>query len=524
MKERVLTAKNYYEIANENKPDIQKEIISSPNIVELEKSQHGFCGYSMVPSRTTLSALSQIDFNQGDKIVFDFGDHYVGHFGIDLIDHGNPMDSPLYLHLKFAEIPAELGFDSESYKGLVSSSWIQEEFIHVDKLPCQLELPRRYSFRYVEIEVKDTSSQWSVRFSNPHLEAQSAAAKKKITKLTTNDKLLKKIDEVSVKTLRDCMQDVFEDGPKRDQRLWLGDLRLQALANDVTFKDYSLTKRCLYLFAGSITEEDKIPADVFTNGRILPDTIFFFDYSLFFISVLDDYFKETKDISALNDLYPIAKRAINKALSYVNRQGVLAAPDDWRVFVDWSQVIDKTASGQAILIYTLKQFVNLAQKTSDNDLSYYEQQIDRLTISAKENFFDPEQGLFVSGPKQDINIASQVWMVLAHVLNDSDNKVLMSKSIECLFPIKGIVTPYMYHHIAQALFESDHYDDAVKLIKNYWGEMINLGADTFWEAFDPNDLEFSPYGSPIINSYCHAWSCTPTYLLHRYLVSEDEII
>jgi hypothetical protein len=31
------------------------------------------------------------------------------------------------------------------------------------------------------------------------------------------------------------MQEVFEDGPKRDRRLWLGDLRLQALVNDVTF-------------------------------------------------------------------------------------------------------------------------------------------------------------------------------------------------------------------------------------------------------------------------------------------------
>lgn len=29
----------------------------------------------------------------------------------------------------------------------------------------------------------------------------------------------------------DCMQSVFEDGPKRDRRLWLGDLRLQALAS-----------------------------------------------------------------------------------------------------------------------------------------------------------------------------------------------------------------------------------------------------------------------------------------------------
>ncbi|MBA0900693.1 sugar hydrolase, partial [Escherichia coli] len=42
------------------------------------------------------------------------------------------------------------------------------------------------------------------------------------------DPQLKAIDDVAVRTLKNCMQEVFEDGPKRDRRLWLGDLRLQA--------------------------------------------------------------------------------------------------------------------------------------------------------------------------------------------------------------------------------------------------------------------------------------------------------
>ena len=45
------------------------------------------------------------------------------------------------------------------------------------------------------------------------------------------------------------MQTSFEDGPRRDQRLWVGDLRLQALTNYVTYKANDLVKRCLYLFA-----------------------------------------------------------------------------------------------------------------------------------------------------------------------------------------------------------------------------------------------------------------------------------
>ncbi|MEI2404538.1 hypothetical protein V8V80_16720 [Niallia taxi] len=37
-----------------------------------------------------------------------------------------------------------------------------------------------------------------------------------------------------------------------------------------------------------------------------------------------------------------------------------------------------------------------------------------------------------------------------------------------------------------------------------------------WELYDPNDKNFSPYGSHLINSYCHTWSCTPTYLIRKY--------
>lgn len=50
----------------------------------------------------------------------------------------------------------------------------------------------------------------------------------------------------------------------------------------------------------------------------------------------------------------------------------------------------------------------------------------------------------------------------------------------------------------------------------YWGGMISHGADTFWELYNPENPAESPYGSSIVNSYCHAWSCTPTYLLRKY--------
>jgi hypothetical protein len=58
--------------------------------------------------------------------------------------------------------------------------------------------------------------------------------------------------------------------------------------------------------------------------------------------------------------------------------------------------------------------------------------------------------------------------------------------------------------------------EAVAEIKAYWGAMVDYGADTFWEIFDPQHPDFSPYGSKLINSYCHAWSCTPAWFIRQY--------
>lgn len=66
------------------------------------------------------------------------------------------------------------------------------------------------------------------------------------------------------------MQTVYEDGPKRDQRLWLGDLYLEALANNYSFKQYNLTKRCLYLLAGLSEHNGKLNATVFETQEPKP--------------------------------------------------------------------------------------------------------------------------------------------------------------------------------------------------------------------------------------------------------------
>ena len=80
----------------------------------------------------------------------------------------------------------------------------------------------------------------------------------------------------------------------------------------------------------------------------------------------------------------------------------------------------------------------------------------------------------------------------------------------------GMVTPYLYHHYVQALIDTGRKAQALEVLRSYWGGMANEGADTFWELYDPNNPNASPYGGTIVLSYCHAWSCAPAYFLRKY--------
>ena len=77
-------------------------------------------------------------------------------------------------------------------------------------------------------------------------------------------------------------------------------------------------------------------------------------------------------------------------------------------------------------------------------------------------------------------------------------------------------TPYMHHYVVEAMVKLNLLKEAEEYIKKYWNGMVELGADTFYEAYVPENPEFSPYKDRKINSMCHAWSCTPAYFIRKY--------
>lgn len=85
----------------------------------------------------------------------------------------------------------------------------------------------------------------------------------------------------------------------------------------------------------------------------------------------------------------------------------------------------------------------------------------------------------------------------------------------CTPNAEKMVTPYMYHNYVDALISAGEKDKALDVLSAYWGGILNEGADTFWELYNPENPNESPYGGTIVNSYCHAWSCAPAYFLRK---------
>lgn len=450
-----------------------------------------------------------------DRIVLDFGDHQVGYLSFSIDSVGSPADAPAKLRLRFAELPFELEEDWESYDGEVSSSWLQEEILFVDVLPGAVTMPRRYAFRYVELTVLDTSPKYRAVFRDIRCRSVSSGDYSKVPNVKIDDPALGALDRVSLRTMHQCMQTVFEDGPKRDRRLWVGDLRLQALGNYATFQNNDLVKRCLYLLAGLTQNEGRVGACLFEKPQPHVDDTALFDYSLFYVSVLHDYYEATGDRETLEKLFPTAHRQVVLALRELDENHVVRDREGWWCFLDWGDGLNKQAGAQAVLIYTMKQARTMAGWLRQDALAEtYDREIEAATRGALKVLWDEKQGFFVSGQERQISWASQIWFVLADVLSQEENTRLLEHLAEVDPPLR-MVTPYMYHHYVEALLHCGMKEQAVSCLKSYWGEMIRDGGDTFFEVYDPQNKESSPYGGRIINSYCHAWSGTPAYFIRK---------
>lgn len=501
------------------KPELIIKEVTPVRLVKSVQDAEAFQGWRMDDAGKTDPVFNQ-SFKNQSGIILDFGDHMTGYLTFSLkLTSNRVSDAPVRFKFTFGEVPAELNTPLDPFPGGLSRAWIQDEVITVMSVPAEITIPRRMSFRYLKIELLASSHGFDFAFDKMTFKAQTSVNASSLPLAETTDPLIRRINEVSLATLKECMQTVYEDGPKRDQRLWIGDLYLEALANAWSFKNHDLTKRCLYLLAAFANKDGLLHATIMEDPIPHPqEGTHTLDYSLIYNIALLEYLKETGDKETALDLWPVATRQIEIALRQFSPELIYdmdKKPGYWLVF-DWKDGYDRQASMQGLTIFTLQQSYELAKMLGkEKEAKEWNTLAGKMQKAARNHFYDKKQGVMVSGKDKQISYLSQVWMILSGTLSKQEGIKAMSTVMsmpDACYP----GCPYAYHYVVEALLKCDMNKEARKLLTDYWGSMVEKGADTFWEVYDPNNDAISPYGFFPINSYCHAWSCTPVYFINKY--------
>lgn len=457
--------------------------------------------------------------NEMPDVMVDFGRHMTGYFTFHIKTVQGVQDAPIRLKLTFGEVPSEMAVPFDPFPGTLSRAWMQDEVITLYTIGEEVTIPRRISGRYMRIEVLGRPLGGVYAMEDMYFTAVSSAKELMVEPLGTDvPEMIRKINDVSVETLRECMQTVFEDGPKRDRRLWVGDLYLESLANRHSFRNFDLVKRCLYLFAGLTGDEGCIVPNIFEHPEPhCYESMHLLPYSLLFNSTLLEYLKDTQDYETAEDLWCVAVRQIEDALTFMN-EDYLYDPElrsSW-IFFDWRDGLDVTAPMQAAMIFALNQTYELARMLGkEAEVKEWKTLEKNMIKAARKHMYDKVAGVVVSGSDRQVSVLSQAWMVKAGVLNEKEaQKALRSVMADSESVKPG--SPYGTHYVIDAMVLCGMNDEARTYLVDYWGGMVKKGADTFWEAYDPNDDYISPYNFHPLNSYCHAWSCTPVYFIYTY--------
>jgi len=325
------------------------------HVVKIVSDSTAFQGWRVVKLYPVDSSYLS-SFKKTNDIIIDFGEHVTGYYSFSLRAARGTADAPLRLRFTFGEVPAEVVTPFDPYPGSLSRAWLQDEVVTVTELPATITIQRRVAFRFVKIELVAISSHYDVAFSGMQCRATTSVKTKPALLAGTASSIIKDIDKTGLATLKECMQTVYEHGPKRDRRLWIGHMYLESLANTWSYKNNKLTKRCLYLRAGLSTPEGYLVSNIFESPAPHAEigAPFLFEYSLLYNVALKDYFIATHDKATALELWPLAKKQMDNPKKYLTADGMFdyaaAKKAGWWLFIDWNSILDREAALQGLII------------------------------------------------------------------------------------------------------------------------------------------------------------------------------
>ena len=146
------------------------------------------------------------------------------------------------------------------------------------------------------------------------------------------DETRRKIYDTSLRTLRACMHEHFEDCPWREQALYTLDARNEMLAAYCAFDDFKFIRSNLSLISHGV-REDGLLCICYPSGMDFPIPFFSLAYAI----QLAEYVDRSGDVSILNETFDAVSRVMNTFISRIDENGLIDAfPFPYWNFYEWT--------------------------------------------------------------------------------------------------------------------------------------------------------------------------------------------
>jgi hypothetical protein len=486
-------------------------------------SAYGFCKQdvtapeSMLSDDEEASTIAPVEPDFDVQILFDFGKAVVGRFHLDIADaaggdvfisYGDSLNLTRIDHLILRP-------GAQHYQ------------------PCE----RRFG-RYVMLTLRRLAGPvrirraWFELITYP-VEPRGAFA--------CSDPMLNRIWDVGCWTLRMNMNDQFEDCPFREQMLYCGDLRVSAQLAYYAFGDYALARESLRKLARVQRENGLIPnvgPTANKDPKSLPE------FPALWLIALHDYWLHSGDAALVAELWPNVKKLLAWYAQWRDESGLMRQlPTELRGdFVDNLAGIPMDGPVLAIQCFyylALRAAERMAKVAGDPGAARAcDHRANELAKAVNARFWDKRLEGYLSclsglGEKrwgltpdlepdmnQPLSRISNGMALYAGLVPEERLKATLRTLLE-----PGRASParsaYMSYYLAEALFRCHQGADAVRRIREYWGGMIERGATTFWEVFDPS----TPEGRmpDRLWSLCHEFCAGPVHSLPLHILGVEPL-
>ena len=368
----------------------------------------------------------------------------------------------------------------------------------------EAQMPQEMGFRYIYVVPADDAAE---------AEAYERCIDYPIAgDFHCGDTLMESIYDVARRTYRLTEREFFFDGLKRDRWVWSGDVFQSEMMDFYTDFNTEVLRRSLLVLGG------KREADFHINTIL--------DYTLYWMIALHRYAYYTGDSDFIREVFPRAEQFLRFCAVREDENGFLCGKEgDW-VFLDWADIDNRGAvcAEQVLYCESLRCMAELSARCLGKQRTDLMEKADSLQNKIKQTFWTGEKGCFVHG-KIDGKLSEKttryanIFAFLFGMLTEQERSAVVQNVLKN-DAVQAITTPYMKFYELSALAESGDIPSVLQYIRAYWGGMIEEGATSFWEEYDPNVRgaeKYAMYGRKYGKSLCHAWGASPLYLIGRYI-------